>query len=166
MNEKGIISISISRRKLVEILISLVATFLTSSIIVTIFKYLWPVSATKSGESELLIANVDDIQIGKPKKFIFNGKASILLKTESGYRAFGAICTHLGCIAYFKNEENLIFCPCHLGRFDRNTGVVISGPPPSPLPAIDIIVKGGSIYALAWKDPNYVKSISFYAGAV
>lgn len=166
MNEKGNISISISRRKLVEVLIGLVTAFLTSGIIAISFRYLWPVSATKSGESELLIAKVDDVRIDNPKKFIFNGKASILLKTESGYRAFGAICTHLGCIAYFKNDENLIFCPCHLGRFDRNTGAVLSGPPPSPLPAIDIIVKEGSIYALAWRDPNYVKSISFYAGAV
>jgi cytochrome b6-f complex iron-sulfur subunit len=166
MNEKGNIHISFSRRKLVEVLIVLVTTFLTSGLTVAIWKYLWPISAIRSGESELLIVKVDDVQIGNPKKFIFNGKASILLKTESGYRAFGAICTHLGCIAYFKNDENLIFCPCHLGRFDRNTGAVISGPPPSPLPAIDIIIKAGSIYATAWRDPDYVKSISFYAGAV
>lgn len=165
MNEKGTISISISRRKLVEGLIGLVTIFLTSGLVVTIMKYLWPVSTTKSGTGELLVSKVDDVQIGNPKKFIFNGKAALLLKTESGYRAFGSVCTHLGCIAYFKSDENLIFCPCHIGKYDRNTGAVLSGPPPSPLPAIDIIVKEGSIYALNWKDPSYVRSISFYAGA-
>lgn len=163
MNDK--ITISIERRNVVKIMIGLVVSFFATGSIAAILKYLWPVTEAKSGESEILIANADDIQIGSPKKFMFHGKASILLKTESGYRAFGAVCTHLGCIAYFKQDENLIFCPCHLGRFDRNTGAVISGPPPSPLPSIDISVKGGNIYAIKWKDPEYVRSISFYAGA-
>lgn len=165
MNESKI-SITISRRKIVKYLLGLVTAFTTSSMVATILKYIWPLSTIKSGSGEILIAKADDVQISNPKKFTFNGKAAILLKTEIGYRAFGAVCTHLGCISYFKNDENLIFCPCHLGRFDRNTGAVISGPPPSPIPAIDIIVKEGSIYALKWRDPEYVKTISFYAGAV
>ncbi len=84
----------------------------------------------------------------------------------AGFRAFGSVCTHLGCISYWKRKMK-IFCsvPCHLGKFDPNTGAVISGPPPSPLPAIDIVVKEGAVYALKWKDPDYVKTISFYAGA-
>ena len=163
MNDK--ITISIDRRGIVKTMIGLVISFFVTGSIATILKYLWPVTETKSGESEILIESVDNIKIENPKKFMFHGKAAILLKTESGYRAFGSVCTHLGCIAYFKLDENLIFCPCHLGRFDRNTGAVISGPPPSPLPAIDISIKEGNIYALKWRDPEYVRSISFYAGA-
>ncbi|NJD01172.1 MAG: Rieske (2Fe-2S) protein [Ruminiclostridium sp.] len=158
------ITFTISRRKFSEILIGLVLLFFASGVVATILKYLWPPSV-KATSSEVKIALVDEITTGSAKKFLFNGKAAVLLKMPAGWRAFGAICTHLGCIAYWKPDENDIFCPCHLGRFDPNTGAVISGPPPSPLPAIDIIVKEGAVYALKWKDADYVRSISFYAGA-
>ncbi|NJD77704.1 MAG: Rieske (2Fe-2S) protein [Candidatus Methanoperedens sp.] len=158
------ITFTISRRKFAEILIGLVSLFFASGTVATILKYLWP-ETVKAASSEVRIASVDEVTTGTAKKFMFNGKAAVLLKMPAGFRAFGAVCTHLGCIAYWKPDENLIFCPCHLGRFDPNTGSVISGPPPSPLPAIDITVKEGAVYALRWKDPDYVRSISFYAGA-
>lgn len=160
------ITITVTRRKLTEILISLVALFLASGIIAAILKYLWPQAGAKGESSEVLIATVDEVPAGSAKKFMFNNKAAVLLHMPAGFRAFGAICTHLGCIGYWKPDENIVFCPCHLGKFDPNTGAVISGPPPSPLPAIDIVVKEGAVYALKWKDPDYVKSVSFYAGAV
>ncbi len=159
------IIITITRRKLTEMLIGLVALFFTGGAAAAGLKYLWPEAGKKGESSEVKIATVDEVPTGSSKKFMFNSKASILLHTPAGFRAFGAICTHLGCIASLKTEENVIFCPCHLGKFDPNTGAVVSGPPPSPLPAIDIIVKEGAVYALKWKDPDYVKSISFYAGA-
>ncbi len=158
------ITSTVSRRKFSEILIGLVSLFFASGVVATLLKYLWPPSV-KAISNEVKIASMDEVTTGTAKKFMFSGKAAVLLKMPAGFRAFGAVCTHLGCIAYWKPEENDIFCPCHLGRFDPNTGAVISGPPPSPLPAIDIIVKEGAVYALKWKDPDYVRSISFYAGA-
>jgi len=159
------ITLSITRRKLTEILMGLVALFFAGGAVSAIFKYLWPAAGDKSVSAEVKIAAVDEVPTGSAKKFMFNGKAAVLLHMPAGFRAFGSVCTHLGCIAYWKPDENLIFCPCHLGRFDPNTGTVVSGPPPSPLPVIDVMVKDGAVYALKWKDPNYVKSISFYAGA-
>ena len=159
------ITISLTRRKLTEILIGLVTLFFTSGAVATVLKYTWPQAKARSVSVEVRIASVDEVPTGSVKNFVFNGKAAILLHMPAGFRAFGRVCTHLGCIASWKQDENDIFCPCHLGRYDPNTGAVLSGPPPSPLPAIDIAVKGGAVYALNWKDPNYVKSISFYAGA-
>jgi Rieske Fe-S protein len=159
------ITLTITRRRLTELLMGLVALFLASGVVAAILKYLWPQTQAGSGHSEVMIASVDEVPAGSTKKFTFNGKAALLLHTPGGFRAFGAVCTHLGCIAAWKSDENLILCPCHLGRYDPNTGAVISGPPPSPLPGIDVSIKGGAVYALDWKDPNYVKSISFYAGA-
>ena len=164
-NNMDKITITISRRRITEILISLVTLFVTSGTITMVLKYLWP-NIEKTNSAEVKITSVDEIPKLEAKKFIFNGKAAVLLNMPAGFRAFGAVCTHLGCVAYWKPDEDLIFCPCHLGRFDPNTGAVISGPPPSPLPVIDIIVKEGAVYALKWKDPDYVKTISFYAGAV
>jgi len=162
MNDK--ITFTISRRKFTEILISIVTLFLTSGVIATILKYLFPRTAHGSSV-EIEIAKVDELPVGAAKKFIFNGKAALLLRRPAGFRAFGAVCTHLGCIAYWKPDENDIFCPCHLGRFDPDTGDVISGPPPSRLPSIDIAVKEGKVYALRWRDPDYVRSLPMYAGA-
>lgn len=158
------ITFTITRRKLAEFLIGVVTLFFASSAVAGILKYLWP-QTVQGTSNEVRIASVDEVPTGSDKKFIFNGKAAVLLHMPAGFRAFGAVCTHLGCIAYWKPDENDIFCPCHLGRYDPNTGAVISGPPPSPLPAIDIVEREGAIYAIGWKDPAYVRSISFYAGA-
>ena len=159
------ITVTITRRKLTEIFMGLVALFFAGGAIASVLKYLWPAAQANSAAVEIKIANVDEVPTGSIKKFMFNGKASVLLHMPAGFRAFGSVCTHLGCIAAWKPDENLIECPCHLGKFDPNTGEVVSGPPPSPLPAIDIVVKDGAVFALNWKDPNYVKTISFYAGA-
>ncbi|VVB86421.1 Putative respiratory nitrate reductase subunit Rieske [uncultured archaeon] len=159
------ITITVTRRKLTEILIGLVALFFAGGALAAVLDYLWPKTEAKGESVEVKIATVDEVPTGTAKKFSFNGKAAVLLHMPAGFRAFGSVCTHLGCIAYWKPDENVIYCPCHIGKYDPNTGTVISGPPPSPLPSIDIIVKEGSVYALKWKDPNYVKSISFYAGA-
>ena len=159
------ITFTITRRKLTEIFMGLVALFFAGGALASIMKYLWPASSAKGDSVEIKIANADEVPTGSVRKFMFSGKAAVLLHMPAGFRAFGSVCTHLGCISYWKEDENILFCPCHLGKFDPNTGAVISGPPPSPLPAIDIVVKEGAVYALKWKDPEYVKTISFYAGA-
>lgn len=159
------IVITLTRRKVTEILVGLVGLFFAGGAAAALLKYLWPQTEKRGESAEVKIASVDEVPTGTAKKFSFNGKAAVLLHMPAGFRAFGTVCTHLGCIAYWKPDESLIYCPCHIGKYDPNTGAVISGPPPSPLPAIDIVVKEGDVYALNWKDPNYVKSISFYAGA-
>jgi len=161
---KDKINITVSRRRLTEYLIGLVFIFLSSGVVATVLKYLWPKTVIGTATA-IKIAAIDELKTELSKKFLFNGKAAVLLKRPTGYKAFGAVCTHLGCVAYWKPDESIVFCPCHLGKFNPDTGAVISGPPPSPLPEIDIEIKEGEIYANKWKDPDYVRSISFYAGA-
>ena len=132
MNDK--ITFTITRRKLTEILMGLVALFFAGGALAAILKYLWPETGPKGENSEIKIANADEVPTGSVRKFMFNGKAAVLLHMPAGFRAFGSVCTHLGCISYWKPDENLLFCPCHLGKFDPNTGAVVSGQPPSPLP--------------------------------
>jgi Rieske Fe-S protein len=162
---KDKITLTITRRRLTEILMGIVGLFFAGGTAAAVLKYLWPSGGNKEASTEVRISSVDDVPTGSARKFMFNGKAAVLLHMPAGFRAFGSVCTHLGCIAAWKPDENIIFCPCHLGKFDPNTGTVLSGPPPSPLPAIEIAVKEGAVYALKWKDPEYVKSVSYYAGA-
>ncbi len=84
------ITFAISRRKFSEILITMVSLFFASSVVATILKYLWPPSV-KAASSEVKIASVDEVITGSAKKFMFNGKAAVLLKMPAGFRAFGAV---------------------------------------------------------------------------
>lgn len=56
-----------------------------------------------------------------------------VVRTAEGFRVISAVCTHLGCITQWKPELNLIACPCHGSKFQRD-GHVVAGPAPRPLP--------------------------------
>jgi Rieske Fe-S protein len=58
---------------------------------------------------------------------------------------FSAVCTHQGCTVN-SVSGGAISCPCHGSRFDAQTGAVIAGPAPSPLPQIPVTVRGNSVY--------------------
>jgi len=83
------------------------------------------------------------IRAGKPDQFPEN---SVTLDPQSGiyvingpkgFYALGAICTHLGCLTAWKPELDLIACPCHGSRFNRD-GVKVAGPAPQPLPWLKV----------------------------
>ena len=56
-----------------------------------------------------------------------------IVRTDSGFYAVSAVCTHLGCITQWKPELNQIACPCHGSKFTQD-GTKIEGPAPRPLP--------------------------------
>lgn len=56
-----------------------------------------------------------------------------IVRTNEGFFAVSAVCTHLGCITQWKPEADMIACPCHGSKF-RPDGKVIAGPAPRPLP--------------------------------
>jgi cytochrome b6-f complex iron-sulfur subunit len=62
--------------------------------------------------------------------------------------AFSAICPHLGCVVKWEASGRYIVCPCHDGRFNAQTGAVISGPPPGPLPKYNVTVDGDDVYVI------------------
>jgi cytochrome b6-f complex iron-sulfur subunit len=55
-----------------------------------------------------------------------------LVRTPAGFYAESAICTHLGCITKWNPMDNLIECPCHGSRYQRD-GEVVRGPAPRHL---------------------------------
>jgi cytochrome b6-f complex iron-sulfur subunit len=56
-----------------------------------------------------------------------------LVHVTEGFFSLNAICTHLGCMTTWKQDEGVIACPCHGSRFSRE-GQKIAGPAPKPLP--------------------------------
>ncbi len=156
--------LNITRRRFAELLAGLIALLFTSGLVAGVLKYLRPPTLTKNAAAEELeVASVDELQVGDTKMFKFGDKAAILLRRPAGFRAYGAVCTHLGCIVDKEiSEMGMIYCPCHAGMYDPETGEVLAGPPPSRLPSILLKRENGKIYALAWKDPEYVKSLPMY----
>ena len=66
-------------------------------------------------------------------------KVFIVRAKEGYFYAVSAVCTHLGCIANWKSEDNIIACPCHGSKFDKE-GNVIDGPAPRPLARFSMIL--------------------------
>jgi Rieske Fe-S protein len=65
--------------------------------------------------------------------------------TAGEFKAFSAVCTHMGCIVNQISNET-IDCPCHGSQYSITTGAVVAGPAPRPLPAKQIKVSGDSIF--------------------
>jgi len=77
---------------------------------------------------------------------IFTGpKVVVTQPTADEFKAFSAVCTHMGCIVS-QVSNGTIDCPCHGSQYSIATGAVVAGPAPMPLPAAQIKVSGGSIF--------------------
>jgi len=74
-----------------------------------------------------------------PGSVTFDAKNRVyIVRNKKGYMyALSAVCTHLGCLTRWKEEEGIISCPCHGSRFSV-TGEVLRGPAPKPLPRLSI----------------------------
>lgn len=55
-----------------------------------------------------------------------------LSNTEEGVYAIYKVCTHLGCLYGWSDQENRFICPCHGSQFHLN-GEYIQGPAPRSL---------------------------------
>lgn len=56
-----------------------------------------------------------------------------IVRTQEGFYAVSAVCTHLGCITQWKPDANMIACPCHGSKF-KSDGTKVEGPAPRSLP--------------------------------
>ena len=76
---------------------------------------------------------------------IFTAARVVVTQPARGqYRAFSAVCTHVGCILN-QVTERTIDCPCHGSKFSITSGAVVAGPAPTPLPKKQIEIVDGQI---------------------
>jgi Rieske Fe-S protein len=70
-----------------------------------------------------------------------SGDPVIIGRDSGGIYAMSSICTHAGCDMTQNGiiRPQGIFCGCHGSRFDSN-GNPVSGPAPSPLPHLAVVV--------------------------
>jgi thiosulfate dehydrogenase [quinone] large subunit len=76
-----------------------------------------------------------------------DGSPDILIREKNGeLKAFSAICTHAGCTVGYDGQQ--IYCPCHGGVYNPQTGAVEGGPPPTGLAPKTVVEHRGQIYAV------------------
>jgi Rieske Fe-S protein len=90
-----------------------------------------------------LLGDVSEIPVGEGMIFAAE-KVVVTQPTEGTYKAFSAVCTHLGCILD-KVENGNIYCPCHGAIFSVSNGAAVAGPTTIALPAEKITVTDGKI---------------------
>jgi len=56
------------------------------------------------------------------------GNEILIMRDDTGLRAFSTSCPHLGCKVHWEGDKNEFYCPCHKGIFNSQ-GTAISGPP-------------------------------------
>jgi Rieske Fe-S protein len=76
---------------------------------------------------------------------IFTAARVVVTQPARGqYRAFSAVCTHVGCILN-QVTGGTINCPCHGSRFTITSGTVVAGPAPTPLPGKQVKIVDGMV---------------------
>jgi Rieske Fe-S protein len=101
------------------------------------------------------IASLGAVPPGSATTFSYPGEHDpcLLIRTADGeLYAYSQKCTHLACAVVPRIEEGVLHCPCHEGYFDLLTGHNIAGPPPRPLPLIELAVEGEDVFAVAVKE--------------
>jgi Rieske Fe-S protein len=93
-----------------------------------------------------ILATAKEIPVGGGK--IFATERVVVTQPARGtYRAFSAVCTHVGCILD-QISHGTINCPCHGSKFKITNGAVVAGPAPSPLPRKQIKIVDGKVMLL------------------
>lgn len=115
--------------------------------------FLAALSFTRKRERGGLAAIVEAsaVPVGEAHYFAYPGPedlAILLHLRENRFVAFSGKCTHLSCAVYWNADRGRLLCPCHEGVFHPETGDVLAGPPPRPLPKIELREENGMLYAL------------------
>ena len=100
-------------------------------------------SAKSGGQKGTLLGMAADVPVGSGKVFTA-AKVVVTQPTKGEFKAFSAICTHVGCLCN-QVADGTINCPCHGSKFKITDGSVVAGPAPAPLAAAKITVSGGKI---------------------
>jgi cytochrome b6-f complex iron-sulfur subunit len=144
-DDKGILS----RREFLYTAGSLIGAVYVGAIGYPVYQYL-STPAQRSAEAaavtQTTLEGAADLPKNSALMFKFGAKPGLLIHhSDDTWSAYNAVCTHLACTVNYQPEEGRIYCACHGGVYDPNTGANVAGPPPKPLTKYNVEVKDGSI---------------------
>ena len=78
------------------------------------FAYLLPERKQKTYH-KYLVSKVGEIAPGQAKEIKLGGKPVFVTNLDNEYKVFSGVCTHLGCIVHWEEQNQRFYCPCHQG---------------------------------------------------
>jgi len=145
MSVKAPLPTPVPRRRFVELLLG--GGFLTTAVafIYPVLRYFVPPAVADLGGDEVVAAKSVEMKPNSGKIFRFGSRPGLLIRSADGeYRAMSAVCTHLSCTVQYRPDLREVWCACHNGTYNLD-GRNISGPPPRPLEAFEVRVRGDEI---------------------
>lgn len=116
-----------------------------ASFIYPAIRYVIPPPISEASNLSVVAAKIGQMKNNTGRVFKFGSEPAILIRMADGkYRAFTAVCTHLGCTVQYRPDLREIWCPCHNGTYNLQ-GRNISGPPPRPLTEYKVHIQGEDI---------------------
>jgi cytochrome b6-f complex iron-sulfur subunit len=115
--------------------------------------YLFSLPRFKEGEfgGVVTMGEVGDLpEVGSPPANFPKIKLW-LSNTEQGVMALYKVCTHLGCLYNWNNQEGKFICPCHGSQFEAD-GTYIQGPAPRSLDRFVVTLESPEGQVLAETD--------------
>lgn len=139
---------TIDRRTLLTSGTAVVATAVgvayLGGILMPVYKYVESPLLKELEESkvtEMIVGKVFEVPLNSSKIFKFGSRPVIVIHhADNTFKAFTATCTHLGCTVQYMPEAKDIYCACHGGHYDAQTGKNIAGPPPKPLTELKVSI--------------------------
>lgn len=110
----------------------------------------WMSKAKAAAWPRQAVAADGELSVGAAKVFQYpgpNDNCLLVRVSETQYAAYSQKCTHLSCAVIYSAEKRVLECPCHQGYFSIDDGHVIQGPPPRPLPRVELEMSGGQLIA-------------------
>ena len=136
---------AINRRQFTNLLLSGGLIGWLASVLYPVISFLKPPKVPEANVQSVKAGAASDFNDNTGQIVKFGRKPVIVIRTQSGdFRAFSAVCTHLGCIVQYRPDLKEIWCACHNGLYDLK-GRNVSGPPPKPLEEYAVNVVQGEI---------------------
>ena len=134
------------RRGFLEVILGSGFVATAAAFLYPVVRYLVPPPAADLGADSVVAGRAGELKPNSGKIFPFGSRPGLLIRTASGeYRAVSATCTHLSCTVQYRDDLHQVWCACHNGTYDVS-GRTVSGPPPRPLEAFDVQVRGDEIF--------------------
>lgn len=131
------------RREFLGLAIGGTAAALGALAIYPVVEFVQP--AEDVAPTSLDIGTAEGFPRGQGRMALLGGTPVLVLRMEDGsFRAFSAICTHLGCIVAYSAAHKQIECHCHGGVYSLD-GKNVSGPPPRPLERLSVQLVQGRV---------------------
>lgn len=145
----------VSRRDFVKFLVLISGGFATGQLCIGLDQMF----QAGPGQSfpRLRLCGLDELGVGRSLAFHYpdeNEPCLLVRLEEKRWVAFHQKCTHLACAVVPQPEQKRLFCPCHEGAFDIDSGRPIQGPPRRPLPKVTLEITDREIFAIGLQRSN------------